>query len=147
MGGKESNQTNEINSIYVSEQSPILNQENLPVSTQKMKFLSILCIYQGKIASLRKKWQVTFMSEGCKHNECDILTGVYQGKYVNFKTLATWQLCHRHVNIMSMISQQELLRHNQLTMDAVQSGLGKKDLGHQVILLTKEIEDIKEKHR
>ena len=32
-------------------------------------------------------------------------------------------------------------------MDAVQSGLGKNDLGHQVILLTKEIEDLKEKHR
>ena len=32
-------------------------------------------------------------------------------------------------------------------MDAVQSGLGKNDLGHQVILLTKEIEELKEKHR
>ena len=32
-------------------------------------------------------------------------------------------------------------------MDAVQSGLGKNDLGHQVILLTREIEDLKEKHR
>ena len=57
------------------------------------------------------------------------------------------QMCHSDVNITSMIYPQELLRHNQLTMDAVQSGLGKNDLGHQVILLTKEIEDIKEKHR
>jgi len=49
-------------------------------------------------------------------------------------------LCGFHGN-------QELLHYNQVTMAAVQSGLGAGDVGHQLIALTRVIEDMKEKHR
>lgn len=44
-------------------------------------------------------------------------------------------------------SHQELLHNNQMTMNAIQSSLNSGDVGHTLIAITKQMEDLKEKHR